>query len=157
MRIALLLPLIVAACDGADPTGPAGDWTATLTCDDDGDLPECPDGPRILLRIGQDDAAFGEHRSFLPGHRRPDGSWTGMPGSLHGAFTGSELSLTLLPDLDDPFASEGDRDDWSTHSLVLTGSPAGVCWTASWQWIRDDGTVDASGDAELVRRDRICP
>lgn len=151
-----LLPMLLLLACADDDTGPAGEWTATLSCDDDGALPACPTNPRALIRIEGDDARAGEHRTFLPGHQRPDGSWSGVPGALHGEFVGSELSLTLLGDLDDPFISDGDLQEWTDHTLVVTGSFESVCWDATWAWVHDDGTIDATGVAEVARRDRAC-
>lgn len=143
--------MLLLACDEVD-VGLTGDWDLSLNCTT-GELPICADGTVGLLRMEDED--HGEHRSFLPGHPRPDGAWTGMPGPVV-AEHGVEVFLLLRGDLDDPFVSAEARSAWQDHTLQITGAPESVCWTARWAWVAEDGTEDAAGEVELVRRERAC-
>jgi hypothetical protein len=157
MRTASLLLLI--ACTPEVPLTPEGDWEAALTCTEGEGLeamPACVSGDAVLLRLQGASEVWGEHLAFFPGHARPGGAYSGMPGPVTGGFSDGELHLQLMGDLDYAFASEGDLDAWSDHHLLLSGVFESVCWNARFSWVHADGRVDVAGTAVIRRAEESC-
>jgi len=155
---------VVSAGDtGAADTG-GGDTAAgdtgggdTATSDTAGEvLPACEgdqgfENFRSWLRIDTTNPVQGVHYSLYPDAAdapRPAASdgvvpSSAMSGLVTGAWEGGVVQLDLVPDLDQPLATEADRAAWRDHHLHLESQVWGDrCWTARWSWVGTDGTPD---------------
>lgn len=163
-----LLPVLVvaAACDDdmngfgrdddelVDLGWVTGQWELRLTCAEGSDVtafPSCVTPESAIVELVSDAPPRGDHLTLFPGLMDGDG-YVGMRGPVGGSFEDGWLRLALAPDDDFVLASAADREVWRGRVLTVVGQPSSACWTASWTFGDEAGTL-VEGTATVRRPD----